>query len=149
MTTVIHREVERARSGEHPQLIARLRSGFAVLSERQVLRGYSMLLPDPVVADLNALPGPSRSAFLLDMTALGDALLAVTAAAGVDYEILGTARPALHAHVIPRYDDEEVSLRQRPFWFYDWSVAATFEPARDRELIEAMVRELRGLGLLS
>src|SRR5947207_10923186 len=109
--TAIHRLVAAAREGREPRVIARLYSGWAVFGERQFLRGYALLLPDPVVPSLNALGAQERTVFLLDMTRLGDAFLKVTGAARINYVILGNLEPALHAHVIPRYIDEPEKLR--------------------------------------
>ena len=100
--SAIHRFVEQARRGELPRVIARVMSGWAVLGDPQILPGYCLLLPDPVVPDLNALRGSERQQFLDDMARLGDAVLAVTGAERINYEILGNVEPALHAHVIPR-----------------------------------------------
>src|SRR5579872_3518343 len=108
--TVIHRQVAAAREGREPRVIARLYSGWAVFGERQFLRGYALLLPDPVVPTLNALGAKERTAFLLDMTRLGDALLKVTGAVRINYAMFGNVEPALHAHVIPRYADEVEKL---------------------------------------
>jgi len=145
MTTAIHRQVELARDGDHPWLIRRMRSGIAVIAQRQVVRGYSLLLPDPVVADLNALPPTTRVQFLDDMALLGDALLTVTGAARINYEILGNLDPALHVHVVPRYDDEDEALRTRPFWFYDWNEAVEFDPDGDADLVRAIADEIERL----
>src|SRR5262249_60675515 len=101
--TAIHMQVIAAREGRDPRVIARLSSGWAVFGERQFVRGYALLLPDPVVADLNALGVLERSAFLTDMGRLGDALLKVTGAVRINYAMFGNEQPALHAHVIPRY----------------------------------------------
>jgi diadenosine tetraphosphate (Ap4A) HIT family hydrolase len=98
-----------------------------VLGERQVLPGYCLLLPDPVVPTLNALEGAARAAFLADMAALGDAVLAVTRAVRINYAIFGNLDPALHAHVIPRYHDEPDGLRTAQPWAYDWSSAPAFD----------------------
>ena len=70
MPTAIHRQVEAARQGELARVIARMLSGWAVLGDPQITRGYCLLLPDPVVADLNALTGDQRRQFLDDMAAL-------------------------------------------------------------------------------
>jgi len=53
--TAIHRQVAAARAGTLPRVIARLASGWVVLGDPQVIRGYCLLLPDPVVPHLNAL----------------------------------------------------------------------------------------------
>ena len=135
MPTLIHKRVDAARRGENPQVIARLPSGWAVLGDVQVLRGYCLLLPDPVVPHLNAMTMPVRVQFLTDMTRLGDAVLARTGAVRINYEMLGNLEPALHAHVFPRFDDEPEALRTRPPWFYNWDAAPSFDPVRDRDLI--------------
>jgi diadenosine tetraphosphate (Ap4A) HIT family hydrolase len=134
LTTSIHRRVDALRAGNDPTFVARLASGWAVLGERQVLPGYCLLLPDPVVPALNALTGAERAAFLADMAALGDAVLAATHAARINYAIFGNQDPALHAHVIPRYHDEPAPYATAQPWAYDWGMAPAFDPGLHREL---------------
>ena len=129
MTTAIHRQVEEARKGELPRVIARMKSGWAVLGATQITHGYALLLPDPVVPDLNALTGDARRQFLDDMARLGDAILEETQAERINYEILGNVEPALHAHVIPRHASEDPELRRKPVWLHDWSAAPGFSDA--------------------
>jgi diadenosine tetraphosphate (Ap4A) HIT family hydrolase len=92
--------------GESPGEIARMRSGFAVMGDSQYLRGYCLLLAYPAVGRLNDLSGLARTAFLEDMAALGDAVLAATDAVRINYSIYGNLDPFLHAHVFPRYAAE-------------------------------------------
>jgi diadenosine tetraphosphate (Ap4A) HIT family hydrolase len=132
--TAIHRFVDEARRGELARVIARLPSGWAVLGDPQILPGYSLLLPDPVVADLNALRDAARRQFLEDMARLGDAILEATGAERLNYEMLGNVEPALHAHVVPRYLWEPAARRRQPVWLHDWTVAASFDPAVHGEL---------------
>jgi diadenosine tetraphosphate (Ap4A) HIT family hydrolase len=138
MPTAIHRRVEDLRAGRDATFIARLGSGWAVLGQRQVLPGYCLLLPDPVVPTLNDLGGEARAAFLADMAALGDAVLRVTHALRINYAVFGNLEPALHAHVIPRYHDEPAEFRTGHPWAYDWSAAAAFDVERHRELREGI-----------
>ena len=140
--TAIHTQVIAAREGRDPKVIARLFSGWAVFGERQFVRGYALLLPDPVVPNLNALGARERIAFLSDMSRLGDALLKVTGALRINYAIFGNQEPALHAHVIPRYLDEPEALRAQQPWAYDWGAAPAFERASQAELAESLLREL-------
>jgi diadenosine tetraphosphate (Ap4A) HIT family hydrolase len=145
--TAIHEQVSAAREGRNPRVIARLYSGWAVFGERQFVRGYALLLPDPVVPNLNALDVGARGAYLSDMARLGDALLKVTGAVRINYAIFGNEAPALHAHVVPRYQDEPEALRTRHPWAYDWSAAPLFERAACEELCAAVLRELERLGV--
>lgn len=125
--TAIHRMVAACRGNNYPALIARMPSGWAVMGAAQFLRGYCLLLPDPVAAHLNDLGHAHRTQFLNDMARLGDAVLQVTGAVRVNYAMFGNMEPALHAHVIPRYHDEAPALRTAHPWAYDWSAASAFD----------------------
>jgi diadenosine tetraphosphate (Ap4A) HIT family hydrolase len=143
MTTLIHRRVEEAQQGKNPFVICRMPSGWAVLGDTQILPGYSILLSDPVVADLNALSLEERGIFLRDMSVVGDALLEVTGAALINYEILGNADRALHAHIIPRYAHEPDEARRKPIWFSDWANATQFDPERDKPLMDRLSQAIQ------
>ena len=144
MSTAIHARVTALRAGADPTCIARLPSGWAVFGEQQFLRGYALLLPDPVVGTLNALTGSARRIFLEDMARLGDAVLAATGALRINYAMFGNVEPALHAHVVPRYRDEAPELATAHPWQYDWSAAPRFDAARDAALLAA-VRSALGI----
>jgi diadenosine tetraphosphate (Ap4A) HIT family hydrolase len=143
MSTFIHQRVEMAQAGRNPMVIRRMPSGWAVLADTQISPGYSILLCDPVVTDLNALSLKERVTFLRDMSVIGDALLEVTNAALINYEILGNAERALHAHIIPRYSDEPDETRRKPIWFSDWNTAPKFDPDRDRDLMQRLANALQ------
>jgi diadenosine tetraphosphate (Ap4A) HIT family hydrolase len=145
--TAIHAQVIAAREGRDPRVIARLFSGWAVFGERQFVRGYSLLLPDPVVPNLNSLGARERMAFLSDMSRIGDALLKVTGAVRINYAIFGNREAALHAHIIPRYADEPEKMRAEQPWAYDWSAAPPFDRASSLELAESLLRELSRMGV--
>ena len=135
--TLIHRRVETARAGTNPTVVCRVSSGWVVLGDIQFLRGYSLLLPDPVVPDLNALTKQQRLNYLYEMSILGDALLEVTDAYRINYDILCNTEPALHAHVCPRYLTEPEELRQGPPWGYQTRQLnqVPFDYERDKELM--------------
>lgn len=144
--TAIHRAVDAARAGQSARVIARMPSGWAVMGEAQFLPGYCLLLPDPVVSNINDLDEAGRTRFLLDMARLGDAVISACHPRRVNYEMLGNLEPALHAHVIPRYEHERPELRTKAVWAYPpefWSDPAhAFDPTRHaglmRQLREAL-----------
>ena len=144
--TAIHRFVEAARSGTLARTVAPVRSGWIVLGDPQILSGYCLLLPDPVVSDLHDLAPVDRLQFLDDLARLGQAVVEVTGAYRVNYEMLGNVEPALHAHVIPRYWHEPDTLRGKPVWFHDWDAAPRFDAGRDRALLERLRAALERLG---
>ena len=141
--TSIHSLVERCRAAELPAAIAKLPSGWVVMGERQVLPGYCLLLPDPVVPHLNALQGVARAQFLSDMVLLGDVLLAITAAARINYAIYGNVDPALHAHVFPRDSAEPESTRTAQPWALDWNAAPLYSDTLHGDFKRRVGMELR------
>jgi diadenosine tetraphosphate (Ap4A) HIT family hydrolase len=141
--TAIHAMVERCRAQDYPAVVARLQSGWVIMGERQVLTGYCLLLPDPVVPHLNALPPALRAQFLSDMAMVGDALLAVTAGLRVNYAIFGNVDPALHAHVFPRLATEPEATRTAQPWALDWNAAPRYSEELHGNLKRRLNAELK------
>ncbi len=141
----IHERVASARAGINPTVICRMPSGWAVMCDMQHLRGYTILLPDPVVGSINELNREQRSAFLCDMVTVGDALLEVTGSFRINYAILGNTDPALHAHIVPRYMTEPDEIRKGPPWSYPREVldANMFDYERDMELIARLAAAIQ------
>jgi diadenosine tetraphosphate (Ap4A) HIT family hydrolase len=143
--TAIHRMVYRCRAGDHPAMVAKLRSGWVIMGDRQVLAGYCLLLPDPVVAHLNLLPRAGRELFLSDMTLVGDAVLASTDALRINYALFGNLEPALHAHVFPRTAMEPVATRTAQPWALDWNAAPEYSEPLHGELKRRISAQLTRL----
>jgi diadenosine tetraphosphate (Ap4A) HIT family hydrolase len=141
--STIHSLVDRCRAGQLPAAIAKLPSGWVVMGERQVLPGYCLLLPDPVVPHLNALDTDARAQFLFDMALVGDVLLAITAAARINYAIYGNVDPALHAHIFPRDSAEPESTRTAQPWALDWNAAPFYSDALHGDFKRRVGMELR------
>ena len=140
MPDTIPQRVEAARAGTNPSLICRVPSGWVVLCDMQFLRGYCILLSDPVVPSLNQLNRLQRAEYLCDMAMVGDALMEITGAYRVNYAIAGNSDPYLHAHIIPRYMTEPESIRKGLPWSYPKSIieASMFDVKRDQELIRQL-----------
>ena len=141
--TAIHRFVAACRAGTHEPMVTRLATGWLVLGEIQVLPGYCLVLPDPVVPHMNALAPSARLALWEDVTRVGDALLQLTDAVRINYEILGNLEPALHVHLFPRYDHEPEALRTKPVWNHDWDAAPRFQAQRDGSFISRLAATLQ------
>lgn len=129
--------VEQARAGTNPALICRVPTGWVVLCDMQYLRGYCILLADPIVHSLNDLDRTERAEYLCDMALVGDALMDVTGAYRINYAIAGNTDPYLHAHIIPRYSNEPEAFLTRHPWSYPSYVMETtgFDYERDQGLI--------------
>jgi diadenosine tetraphosphate (Ap4A) HIT family hydrolase len=111
-----------AHRGENPLVMARMRSGFAVIGDTQHLPGYSLLLTDdPSVNHLSDLDWQRRTEFLFDLSLIGEAVQRARKDEGlrrINYEVLGNSEPVLHGHVHPRYDWEPPDKIAGPVWRY-------------------------------
>jgi diadenosine tetraphosphate (Ap4A) HIT family hydrolase len=138
--------LEAARIGQNPTVIGQMKSGFAVLCDAQVSLGWCILLADPPVESLGAIPLDEQTVFLRDMAILGDALQSVTGCARVNYAIYGNADPFLHAHLIPRYANEPAEQLRRPIWEFvrpKWSLPEyQFDPEKHGSLQDKLRLEL-------
>jgi diadenosine tetraphosphate (Ap4A) HIT family hydrolase len=141
--TSIHSLVDRCRDAKLPSAVTKLPSGWVIMGERQVLPGYCLLLPDPVVPHLNALDTDARAQFLFDMALVGDVLLVITAAARINYAIYGNVDPALHAHIFPRDSAEPEDTRTAQPWALDWNAAPLYSDALHGDFKRRVGMELR------
>lgn len=121
-----------------------------MLGDSQFLNGYCLIYPDPVVAHLNELDADGVKTLMYEASVVGDALLDITGAARINYEILGNLAPALHVHIFPRFHSEPSELRTKPVWFYDWDSGPAFDAVRHQDLMESIRAYCeRKLGVIS
>lgn len=142
-----------AHRGENPLVMARLRSGFAVIGDTQHLPGYSLLLTDDAAVDhLTDLDWERRTQFLFDLGLLGEAVTAACRENGlrrINYEVLGNSIAVLHGHVHARYEWEPPERIEGPVWRYPREVRNdpryAYSDAQHGELRAAITAELRRL----
>jgi len=149
----LNSRVELALKGENPLVMARMRSGFAVIGDTQHLPGYSLLLTDePSVDHLTDLDWTRRQEFLFDLSLVGEAVERACRPNGlrrINYEVLGNGLPILHGHVHPRYEWEPADMVTGPVWRYPKEVrddpAHAYSDERHGELRDAITTELTEL----
>ena len=138
-------QIELCRSGTHPRLIAEMPSGWAVLGQSQLFRGYSLLLCKTPVTELHELPIEARQQFSNDMSLLAQAVWDVTQPRKLNYEALGNQAAHFHWHILPRHNDD--AHPSQPVWtFWDQSDSKYFyDDERDGELIIQLRLRLQDL----
>ncbi|WP_035795093.1 HIT family protein [Clostridium akagii] len=135
--------------GNNPTVLAKMKSGFAVIGDPQFLTGYCILLGYPKVNSLNDLKVANREDFLIDMSLIGDAITAVCNPLRVNYDILGNTDAFLHAHIFPRYEWEDEERIKYPVWLYpkeNWSIGKyQFSDEKHGELKIQLIMKLQEL----
>ena len=139
--------VASAEKGENPTVIIRMKSGFAVMGDTQLLPGYCVLLASPKVQSLNDLKYKQRSQFLLDMSLIGEAIESICKPRRVNYSLEGNSDsflkdPFLHAHIFPRYEWEDITQKNYPVWRYPLGVWSNEELYYCEENYGELKREL-------
>lgn len=128
--------------GENPMVIARMKSGFAVIGDYQHLPGYCLLLAYPQADSLNDLSLEQRQQYLLDMTLIGDAMMAVCKPVRLNYATLMNDLHILHTHIHPRYDWEPAEYQKGPVFRYPHAVHFAEDVAYSEEKHGELKRQL-------
>lgn len=135
--------------GENPTLLAKMKSGFAVIADSQFLPGYCILLASPKITSLNELPIEARSQFLLDMSMIGDAIMKTCNPLRLNYSIMANTDHYLHAHIQARYDWEADNYIRIPAWSYPveefYGKAHEFDEVKHSELKGNLIKNLNVL----
>jgi diadenosine tetraphosphate (Ap4A) HIT family hydrolase len=135
----IQKRLVLARNGQDPRVIGRMESGWLVLADTQPLAGYCILMADPDVESLNAMPEAARLRYLSDTVRTGDALLRATGAERINYETWCNLAPSLHTHIVPRYANEAPKQRVLPMCVaYDVAAARPFDSVADAPLMHTL-----------
>lgn len=135
--------------GKDPLLIMRLKSGFAVMSHTQFLRGYCLLLGYPEVPSLQDLTPEGKLQFMHDLCQLGEAVQRATGCDRVNYGIYGNLDRFLHAHVVPRYNHEMPPFNEMPPMNYPEEIRTAdehlYDPIRHRNLQQSIRQHLQDI----
>jgi diadenosine tetraphosphate (Ap4A) HIT family hydrolase len=121
----------------NPYLVAELETGWAVLADNQLYRGYTIFVSKTCVSELHDLGAELRSRFLDEMASVAEAVYRAFSPRKLNYELLGNSVSHLHWHIFPRYEDDP-----NPRWPV-WNNPGFADPARTVELSADEVALLR------
>jgi diadenosine tetraphosphate (Ap4A) HIT family hydrolase len=134
------------RRGTHPTYVARLDTGYVVLSSYQFFEGYTLFLCNKHAFELHELEADFRQKFLSDMSIVAEAVYRAFHPKKLNYELLGNGVPHLHWHIIPRYDDDPA--QEQPVWTIPESIRrgeqARAVPERLQQLKIRLLNQLVG-----
>ncbi|MBI4093644.1 HIT family protein [Candidatus Kaiserbacteria bacterium] len=104
-------------AGKNPYFVVELETGYVVLCDYQLFKGYTLFLAKQHKRELRELNVKRRMEFLCEMSLVAEAVFRAFKPAKLNYELLGNSEPHLHWHIIPRYRND---LRTRlPIWSID------------------------------
>ncbi|MFT3683528.1 MAG: HIT family protein [Phycisphaerales bacterium] len=119
MSCPLCQQIELAKSGKHPRVIADMRRTVAVLGDNQGLPGWCVLILKRHEEHLADLALDEQMALFREVAMVGNAVRAVCQASRVNYECLGNQVSHIHWHVIPRYGPDKDPDPGNAVWGFD------------------------------
>lgn len=95
--------IELIRSGKNPYFVAEMETGYVVLGDNQLFRGYTLLLSKIHAKELHELEPELRKNFLRDMSQVASAVYHAFKPHKLNYELLGNTDEHMHWHLFPRH----------------------------------------------
>ena len=111
-----------------------------VTTDNTPIRGYCCLVAKPHAIELHDLSEEDAQAFIRDIRRVSQALLDVTDAVKLNYDIHGNTIPHLHMHFFPRYvgdafEDSPIDPTAK--------VPNPYTPGEFREFVRELRKELQ------
>ncbi|HTW94257.1 MAG TPA: HIT family protein [Tepidisphaeraceae bacterium] len=146
-TCAICERILAIRSGVNPLFVAELVTGYVVLADFQLWRGYTIFLCKEHAEELHHLDREFRLKFLEEMSLVAEAVYRAFSPVKLNYELLGNSDPHVHWHIIPRYRDD--TAPNQPIWLVDRKLRCSEEARPSAQVIQqlkkSVLEELRKL----
>jgi diadenosine tetraphosphate (Ap4A) HIT family hydrolase len=107
MNCPLCQDLELARAGTHPRLVAELKRCFVFLSENQGMPGWCVLVLKRHEVHLADMSLDEQMAIFREVAQVGNGIRAALGPDRINYECLGNQVNHVHWHVIPRYYKEQ------------------------------------------
>ena len=132
--------IQQIATHSNPYFVRELETGYVVIGDYQLFRGYSLFLCKQHVSELHHLAPAFKLKFLEEMSLVAQAVYNWVRPVKLNYELLGNAEPHLHWHLFPRHQDDPNPLG--PTWQVSHEIryAETCKPSPDE--VQRLTREL-------
>ena len=127
-------------TGDNPDFVAELETGYVVTGWHQFFRGYSIFFSKEHKEELHELDEMTRQNFLQEMSQVAEAICKAFKPAKMNYELLGNAERHLHWHLFPRHDNDPAP--KGPVWRIDSAIRCAEETKPSKEELQKLKEEL-------
>jgi len=114
---LICERVAQIKTNENPFFIKELETGYVVLGDYQLFRGYTLFIYKEHQSELHQLSTQKRQKFLEEMAVVAEAVYRAVKPRKMNYELLGNTEKHMHWHLFPRYKDDP--MPNRAVWCVD------------------------------
>ena len=110
--------LEKVENEEEPLLISHLQVSTAILSRDQFFLGYTLIIYNEHITDLDQLSEEKRIKYSGDMMKVAKAIDEAFGPDKMSYELLGEKESHLQWHIIPRRKSNSLEMN-KPIWEQD------------------------------
>ena len=135
---LICERIEMIKNKSNPYFVIELETGYVVMGDFQMFKGYTLFLFKNHVQEMHDLDKKTRIKFLSDTALLGEAVNNAFHPIKMNYEQLGNSENHLHWHLFPRHADDP--RPQGPVWVIDKSIRySNDQKPTKKELIQMRI----------
>lgn len=114
-TCLICKRIDAIKENNNLFFVKELKTGYVVLGDNQLYKGYTLFLFKNHVQELHELDNKTRTMFLTEMSQVAKAVYKSFSPDKLNYELLGNSHPHMHWHIFPRYKNDPNF--NKPVWF--------------------------------
>lgn len=94
------------KSNNNPYLVAELDTGYVVIGDYQLFKGYTLFLCKEHKRELHELELKFRQKYLWEMSLVAEAVFLAFQPQKLNYELLGNTDQHMHWHIFPRHKND-------------------------------------------
>lgn len=94
--------IEMIKENRNPYFVKELETGYVVIGDHQLFKGYTLFLCKKHETELFCLEDEFKAKYLKEMTIVAEAVSKAFHAEKINYELLGNGDTHLHWHLFPR-----------------------------------------------
>lgn len=123
----------------NPYFVAELKTGYVVIGNHQLFKGYTLFLCKHHKTELHFLEEDFKAEFLVEMSKVAEAVYNAFSPDKLNYELLGNGDAHLHWHIFPRRESDAV---HGPVWWVDRNIMSSDEVKPSKDELESMKAKL-------
>jgi len=94
------------KNGTNPFFVEELKTGYVVMGDHQLFKGYTLFLCKEHKYELHDLESEFRQRYLWEMSVVAEAVFKAFRPKKINYELLGNTDHHMHWHIFPRHKDD-------------------------------------------
>lgn len=114
------------KNATNPYFVAELDTGYVVIGDDQLFRGYTLFLCKWHKTELHFLDPEFKNKFLMEMSKVAEAVYKAFHPDKLNYEMLGNGDAHMHWHLFPRRQSDK---NKGPVW-WTYNETASLEPVK-------------------